>query len=58
MVDKAVAPVGGLAVRDLVVQAATLESCNPDDDSEFPRVLDFRPGSPPVPPLPPPVDND
>jgi serine/threonine protein kinase len=51
MVDEAVAPGGRLEIKDLVVQAATLETCDPDRESSFPPLSDFP--SLPVPPRPP-----
>ncbi len=55
MVDEAVDPDGHLQVKDLIVEAATLESCDPDHDDRLPRASDFpfTPTPPPLPPAPP-----
>jgi serine/threonine protein kinase len=57
LVDEAVAPGSKLVMKDVLVRAATLESCDPDHDDEFPRASDFpftpTPPVGPTPPLPP-----
>ncbi len=53
MVDGAVAPDGRIVMKDLVVQVATLESCDPDRALPFPQPGDFS-SFPPTPPAPPP----
>jgi len=56
MVDEAIDPDGDIEIKDVVVQAATLETCDPDHDERLPRASDFpftpTPPPPPVPPAP------